>query len=203
MRLALARLFPRGDEHARDVMERYIARMSRIIGDMTDLVRLEQDALPLQLSRIDITQMLREIVDAYRPDAERRRVSLTLDGAMAPASVRGDAQRLLQVLSNVLDNALKFTPPDGVVRVSVTHKRTSIEVCVRDTGAGITAEMLPRVFDLYAGAIPPRGMGIGLTVARRILQLHDGDIAVFSEGLQKGTEVVIRLPLEPYNSAKG
>ena len=195
MRLALARFFPRGDEQAREVMERYIDRMSRIITDMTDLVRIEQDALALELSWIDITQTLREIVDAYAPDAQLRRVSLTLEGATAPTWVRADAQRLLQVLSNVLDNALKFTPADGIVLVSVEHKRSLLEVRVRDTGTGIAQEMLPKVFDLSTGAMPPRGMGIGLTVARRIVQMHNGDIAIFSEGAHKGTEVVITLPV--------
>lgn len=197
MRLALARFYPRGDEHARQVMERYIDRMSRIIGDMTDLVRIEQDALALELSWIDISQMLREIVDAYGPDAQLRHVSLVLQGATTPAWVKADAQRLLQVLSNVLDNALKFTPAEGTVLVSVTHKASSLEVRVRDTGTGITEEMLPRVFDLHTGASAPRGMGIGLTVARRIVQMHNGDIAIFSEGAQRGTEVVITLPSPP------
>lgn len=195
MRLALARFFPRGDEHARAVMERYIDRMSRIIGDMTDLVRIEQNSLTLELSWIDVTQMLREIVDAYVPDAQLRHVSLSLEGASAPAWVRADGQRLLQVLSNVLDNALKFTPAEGVVIVSVMPGRGSLEVRVRDTGTGITEEMLPKVFDMYAGARPPRSMGIGLTVARRIVQLHNGDIAIFSAGAHKGTEVVITLPV--------
>jgi anti-sigma regulatory factor (Ser/Thr protein kinase) len=176
-------------------MERYIDRMARIITDMTDLVRIEQDALALELTWIDIAQTLREIVDAYGPDAQLRRVSLTLEGGAAPVWVKADAQRLVQVLSNVLDNALKFTPADGIVLVSVIHKPMSLEVRVRDTGSGISEEMLPRVFDLYAGTTPPRGMGIGLTVARRIVQMHNGDIAIFSEGVHKGTEVVITLPV--------
>jgi signal transduction histidine kinase len=196
MRLALARQFPRGDEPAREVLERYIDRMTRIINDMTDFVRIEQDALSLETSWIDITQMLREIVDAYAPDAERRGVSLSLEGATAPAWINADAQRLVQVLSNVLDNALKFTPGDGRVSIVVTHGLTSLEVRVRDTGSGIAEEMLPGVFDLAAGAAPPRGMGIGLSVARRIVRMHNGDIAIFSEGADKGTEVVISLPVE-------
>ena len=175
-------------------MERYIDRMARIITDMTDLVRIEQDALALELTWIDISQTLREIVDAYGPDAELRRVSLTLEGCAAPAWVKADAQRLVQVLSNVLDNALKFTPAGGTVLVSVMRQPMSLEVRVRDTGSGISEEMLPRVFDLYAGTTPAGGMGIGLTVARRIVQMHNGDIAIFSEGVHKGTEVVITLP---------
>lgn len=194
MRLALVRFFPRDDEPAREVMERYIDRMARLITDMTDLVRIEQNALALNLTRIDITQMMREIVDAYGPDAKLRHVSLALEGAAAPAWIHADAQRLLQVLSNVIDNALKFTPADGTVLVSIIHTPTSLEVRVRDNGTGISEEMLPGVFDLYAGTTTPRGMGIGLTVARRIVQLHNGDIAIFSEGAQKGTEVVITLP---------
>jgi two-component system CheB/CheR fusion protein len=200
MRLALARYFPHGDEHGRAVMERHIDRMARIIADMTDLVRIDQDALALELSSIDIAQMLREIVDAYGPDAQARRVTLALEGADAPVWMRADALRLLQVLSNVLDNALKFTPPGGTVLVTGTHNGASLQVRVRDTGSGISEEMLPRVFDLFTGAMPPRGMGIGLTVARRIVQMHNGDIAVFSEGVQKGTEVVITLPASAGNS---
>ena len=194
MQLSLARFYPRGDEPERERLQRYIDRMTRIIGDMTDLVRIEQDALALELTSIDITEMLREVVDGYVPDAHLRRVSLTLEGATAPAWIEADAQRLLQVLSNVLENALKFTPADGIVLVSVIHKPAALEVRVRDTGTGISEDMLPRVFDLYAGAMPTRGMGIGLTVARRIVQMHNGDIAIFSDGVQKGTEVVITLP---------
>jgi signal transduction histidine kinase len=109
--------------------------------------------------------------------------------------VRADAHRLLQVISNVLDNALKFTPAGGAVQISVAHTAASLTIRVRDTGSGISEEFLPRVFDLYSGTDPPRGMGIGLTVARRIVQMHNGDIAVFSEGVEKGTEVVITLPV--------
>jgi signal transduction histidine kinase len=195
MRLALARLYPRGDEDARQVMERYIDRMSRIVSDMTDLVRIDQNQLALELASIDLTEMLREIVDAYAPDAQLRRLSLTLEGAATPAVVTADPQRLAQVLSNILDNALKFTPADGAVMVTVTRQAAAFEVRVRDTGTGISEEMLPRVFDLYAGSAL-RGMGIGLTVAHRIVRMHNGDIAIFSEGDHKGTEVVITLPVE-------
>lgn len=202
MRLAIARQFPRGDERGREVLERYIDRMSRIIADMTDLVRLEQDALALELSPVDVAVLLRETIDAYMPDAQLRHVKLTLEGGTEAAWVNADMRRLLQVFANVLDNALKFTPPDGAVLVSMTLRPASIEIRVRDTGTGITSELLPRVFDLYAGETTNGGMGIGLTVASCIVRLHHGDIAVHSDGAERGTQVVITLPLIAAHTAR-
>jgi signal transduction histidine kinase len=194
MRLSLARWFPRGDERGRAVMERYVDRMTRVIGDMSDLIRIERDGLALQLSRVDITQVLRDIVDAYLPDATGRHVALTLDCATIPVWVHADEQRLAQVLSNVLDNALKFTPIGGSVMMSFSHAGEILQIRVRDTGDGISAEKLPQVFELFASGTPPRGMGIGLTVARKIMALHCGAITVTSDGIDRGTEVVISLP---------
>jgi signal transduction histidine kinase len=194
MRLALVRFFPRGDEHARQVIERYIDRMARVVGDMGDLVRLEHNTLPLMRARVDLTQILRDVVDAFFPDAAARRVKLTLEMAASPQWLDADEQRLLQVFSNVVDNAIKFTPSDGSILVSVTRSGSSVEVRVKDTGRGISTEQLPRVFDLYATAAAPHGMGVGLTVARRVVELHGGSITVRSEGLDRGTEVIVLLP---------
>jgi signal transduction histidine kinase len=194
MRLALARWFPRGDEPGRAMMERYVERMSRVIGDMSDLIRIERDGLALQLSWLDITQVLRDIVDAYRFDATGRHVALSLEGAISPVWMQADEQRLVQVLSNILDNALKFTSIGGSVIVSLSQSDDMVQIRVRDTGSGISAETLPHVFELFAGGPPPRGMGIGLAVARKIVELHRGDIAVTSEGIDCGTEVVITMP---------
>src|SRR5262245_136800 len=194
MRLALARFFPRGDERAREVLERYLDRMARVVGDMADLVRLEQDALPLTPAWVDITQMLRDVVDAYLAEAALRKIKLTVEGVTTPIWLHGDEQRLLQVLANVLDNAIKFTPVEGSIQVMLTRDVGALVVRVRDTGCGINAEAMPKVFDLYATATTPRGMGIGLTVARRIVELHGGSIEVLSEGPDQGTEVVIVLP---------
>ena len=201
MRLALARYFPRGDERGREVMERYVDRMSRVVSDLADLIRLDRDELPLQLSWIDIAQMLREVVDAYVADAATRRVKLTLDGVVTPRWLKADEQRLLQVLSNVLDNALKFTPVGGTVLVKLTGDSQAVEINVRDTGRGISPDALPHVFDLFEGAATSPGLGIGLTVAKRIVELHKGSIAVRSDGIDCGTEVAITLPAEVASTA--
>jgi signal transduction histidine kinase len=151
---------------------------------------------------MDITHMLRDVVDAYLPDAAARRVKLTLEGTTAPLWIEADEQRLLQVLSNVIDNALKHTPVDGMVLVTLVGGVSAIDVRVRDTGHGIAADALAQVFDLYHTATAPRGMGIGLTIARRIVELHNGSIHVLSEGIDKGTEVVITLPVAGAASAR-
>lgn len=201
MRLALARYFPRGDERGREVMERYVDRMARVVSDLSDLIRIDQDAIVLQLSWLDITQLVREVVDAYLPDATSRRVKLTLEQAVTLRRVKADEQRLLQVLSNVLDNALKFTPVGGTVGVRLVGDSRSVEIAVRDTGRGINADTLPRVFDLFEGGESSRGLGIGLTVAKRIIELHNGSIDVRSDGIDRGTEVVIVLPAESASTA--
>jgi two-component system, chemotaxis family, CheB/CheR fusion protein len=195
MRLALVRFFPRGDEKAREVLERYIDRMARVVRDMSDLVQLEQGGLPLTLRRIDLAQLLRDVVDAYQPDAALHRIKLSVEGAASPASIEGDEQRLLQVLSNVLDNAIKFTPVDGSIQASLVRDDRSLYVRVRDSGHGISPEFIPRAFDLYASSTTSRGTGIGLAVARRIIELHRGSIHLLSEGTDRGTEVVIVLPV--------
>lgn len=194
MTLAVSRYFPQPDDPCRRDIERYIGRMTRLINDMGDLVQIERGSLTVERRWLDITQLTRDVVDAYVVDAMARRISLTLEGATSPLWVIADAQRMLQVLSNVLDNALKFTPPHGSIQIDLVDKGASVQMRVRDDGRGISAERLPNVFDLYAGATASHGMGIGLTVARRIIELHDGSITVLSEGLNKGTEVVITLP---------
>lgn len=194
MRLGLARHFPRGDEPARLLFERYIDRIARVVGEANDFIRIEQDALILQRSRLDLVRLVREVADAYGPDAAARHVRLSLELTLATAALEADEHRLLQVLSNVVENALKFTPSGGAVVVTLSRRADTIDVRVRDTGRGIRADLLPKVFELYASASPERGLGIGLAVARRIVELHGGTISISSEGEGQGTEVLIRLP---------
>src|SRR5262249_59702136 len=108
--------------------------------------------------------------------------------------------RLEQIVTNLLDNAAKYTAPKGHIAVTASREENDVVLRVRDTGVGISAEMLPRVFDLFAQGDPSLahsqgGLGIGLTLVRRLVELHGGMVTVHSEGLGRGTEVVVRLPL--------
>ena len=133
-------------------------------------------------------------------DARRHRVAVSLPEE--PLSLEGDAARLTQVVTNLLDNAAKFTPLGGEIAVSGYREDSVIVLRVRDTGVGIAPEMLPLVFDLCAQAdrsLPhaEEGLGVGLTLARILVELHGGTIAAHSEGPGRGSEFVVRLPIVP------
>jgi signal transduction histidine kinase len=116
-----------------------------------------------------------------------------------PLSLEADAFRLTQVVANLLDNAAKFTPPGGEISVAGSHEANEIVLRVRDTGVGISAEMLPLVFDLCAqterSVSHTEGLGVGLTLARILVELHGGRLSAHSEGAGQGSEFVVRLPI--------
>ena len=193
MRMALARHL----EHepiAREALERYIARMVRLTDDLIDFIRTEHDSLELRREWIDLHAFLLGLLEEYRSTFDGRKVRLSV---IAPTGVRlsADPQRLLQVFSNLLDNALKFTAAGGAVVVEGTTSPREVIVTVRDTGRGLTADLLPRILELPTNLSSPHGLGIGLAVARRIVELHGGHIGVHSDGPGRGTEARVSLPL--------
>src|SRR5256884_4861150 len=126
--------------------------------------------------------------------------SLTISLPEEPIWLEADATRLEQIVTNLLDNAAKYTPPKGHIAVMASLEENGVVLRVRDTGVGISSEMLPRVFDLFAQGDPSLahsqgGLGIGLTMVQKLVDLHGGTVTVHSEGLGRGTEVVVRLPL--------
>ena len=194
MRMSLARHLPEADSPAREGLERYINRMSRLIDDLIDFIRLERDALELQREWIEIDRLLTELADEYGSSFEGRHVRLSLRTTAPGAWINADAQRLIQVFSNLFDNALKFTPAGGSVTIDVHTAGGTVEVRIRDTGRGIPADLLARALELPIDLSSPQGPGIGLCVARRIIELHGGTIALRSDGPGRGAEVVVGLP---------
>jgi CheY-like chemotaxis protein len=142
--------------------------------------------------------ILRQAVDVAAPLASsvEHRLDLELSEDVLP--VQGDETRLIQVVGNLINNAIKYTNPGGQIRVSATQSSTQVVISVRDNGRGITAEMLPRVFDLFAQGEPgmraQTGLGIGLALAKQIVELHGGGIEVQSEGVGRGSEFRVLLP---------
>ena len=139
-------------------------------------------------------------VQTSRALIEAQGHSLTISLPEEPIWLEADATRLEQILTNLLDNAAKYTPPKGHIAVMASREENDVLLRVRDTGLGISPEMLPRVFDLFAQADPSLahsqgGLGIGLTLVRRLVELHGGTVTAHSEGLGQGTEIVVRLPL--------
>lgn len=174
------------------------ARLQRLASDLSELSRAEEGALALHLQRIDVGELALACADRLRPQFDDKHVDL--ETRIEPGlPVDGDPDRITQVLTNLLGNALTYTPPGGRVVVSTRRDHGLVVVAVTDTGIGLTAEDLPLVFDRFyrvAGPErPPGGSGIGLTIARGIARAHGGDVSVTSPGLGQGSTFLLSLPL--------
>jgi signal transduction histidine kinase len=183
-----------------DVIERNARVQSRLIDDMLDTSRIVAGKLRLEMATVDITHVVDRAIEAIRPAAERKRVSLAAEIDRGLPMAAGDHERLQQVLANVLSNAVKFTPEGGDVRVRACRQGSGACITVKDSGAGIAPEFLPHVFDRFrqGESGPARthgGLGIGLALARNLVELHGGTIEAHSDGPGKGATFVIRLPI--------
>ncbi|MSP60914.1 MAG: response regulator [Myxococcales bacterium] len=181
-----------------EVVRRNAERLLRLIDDLLDLARLEVGGLRLNVGVVDLHALTEQVVEAFRPAAEVKSVGLTLSGEGPAAPVFGDPHRLEMVITNLIGNALKFTPAGGAIRVRVERHGEGVGLVVEDTGPGIAVEELPRIFERFyqvEGSARRRhgGAGIGLALAKELIDLHGGRITVESE-LGKGTAFRLWLP---------
>jgi PAS domain S-box-containing protein len=183
-----------------DVIDRQVDHMSRLLDDLLDISRITRGSLALRKQPLLVTDYLRAAVEATRPfiEAKAHRVDVALPDS-ASLYVDADPVRLLQIFSNLLTNAAKYTDAHGWIRVSARVIDAQIEVSVRDNGIGITADVLPRVFDMFSQATSALersegGLGIGLSLVRGLVLLHDGSIEARSDGAGCGSEFLVRLP---------
>ena len=183
-----------GGERAREVIERQLHQISRIIDDLLDATRIVRGQVPLDLGPHDLSSILRRSVETVNAAAAERGLQLTADIPNDPVPVSCDASRLEQVFVNVLSNAVRYTRSGGV-SVSVRTARGASTISIRDTGEGIPADRLPRIFDLFVRGTGSEGLGIGLAVARALIEAHGGAIEAHSEGAGKGSEFVVVLPM--------
>jgi len=184
---------------ASEVIERQVRHMARLLNDLLDVGRISTGKMKLDMRRIDLATVLDAAIEASRPIIERYRHTFEVIPPSEPVFLTGDAERLAQVFSNLLSNSAKYTNPGG--RLCLTAKKQAEEavVSVSDVGVGIAAEKLPHVFDLFYQADEgfertKGGLGIGLSLAKRLVEMHSGTIEAFSEGLGKGSEFKVRLP---------
>jgi CheY-like chemotaxis protein len=187
---------------ARDVVERHTGHLTRLLDDLLDVSRLTRGKIELHKETVTLQMVVAEALETTRGFIDPRGHVESVSLPDTPLWFEADPTRITQVVSNLLDNAAKYTPRDG--RISVAGYRDGGEVVlrVRDSGIGIAPEMLPRVFDLFAQSDRPPadaagGLGVGLTLARTLTELHDGTITVESEGPGRGSEFVVRLPVGP------
>jgi signal transduction histidine kinase/FixJ family two-component response regulator len=185
----------------RGVIRRQGRVLARLVDDLLDVARVTSGKIHLRLDRVDLPDLVRRAVDAVGVQAERRRIDIRCEvAAAAGAATMGDATRLEQVLSNLLSNALKYTPAGGTIDVRLAVEGNQAVMSVSDTGIGIEPEVLPHIFDLFRQADralnrSAGGLGLGLTLARSLVELHGGSIAAASPGLGRGSTFSVRLNL--------
>ncbi len=202
IRYAVAMLRQPGDEAARaqaiEVIGRQSAHMARLLDDLLDMSRVTRNVVALRREVLDLRGVVRQALEAVQPLYRERAHRVVLSLPDEPVPVDGDPTRLQQVLGNLLDNAAKYSPVPGEVRVDVTSDGETAQVVVTDRGIGIAQERQAGVFELFTridepGA--PSGLGIGLAVSRQLMQLHEGSVSVESEGLGHGSRFIVRLPV--------
>jgi len=182
------------------VLDRQIGVMVRLVDDLLDVSRITSGKIDLRKERLDLTAIARSALEANRTFFREKGVELTIAAPVEPVPVDGDSVRLEQVLSNLLNNAAKFTPPGGKVLLAVEHQGDEAVVRVRDSGIGIAPDILPDIFGMFVqgdleAARYHGGLGIGLSLVKRLAELHGGSAAASSAGLGQGSEFVVRLPL--------
>jgi PAS domain S-box-containing protein len=183
---------------ARRMIERQLAHMARLLDDLLDVSRITRGTLEIRRDTLDLRATLRHAIDAARPLAEAVEHDIRADLPGDPLPVSGDETRLLQVVGNIIDNAIKFTNPGGKIFVSGAIDGAMIVASVRDTGRGISPEMLPNIFDMFVRGEPnsqaQSGLGIGLALAKQMIELHGGRIEAHSDGPRRGSEFRVLLP---------
>jgi PAS domain S-box-containing protein len=184
---------------ARAIIDRQLTHMVRLIDDLLDLSRITRGRLELRTARIALATVLENALEASRPHIEQSGHRLEVDLPVQPVYLEADSVRLAQVFINLLNNAAKYSEHGGTIRLSARRDGTDVVVTVSDTGIGIAAEHLPHLFDSFSHVAPVTGyseggLGIGLSLARSLVELHGGRIEAASEGPHKGSRFSVRLP---------
>jgi signal transduction histidine kinase/ActR/RegA family two-component response regulator len=189
----------RDAEWARESIGRQLSHMTRLLDDLLDISRVTLGKIQLQVAPVNVGQVIANAVEATRPLIDSGAHQLTVRLPEASPVIRGDAVRLTQVVANLINNAAKYTARGGRIDVAVDQEGPDVRVSVRDNGIGIAADSLERIFDLFS-QLPggheraQGGLGVGLTLARRLVEMHGGNVEARSEGPNRGTEIVVRLP---------
>jgi signal transduction histidine kinase len=196
----------RGDDaraaRARDVIERQVRHLSRLVDDLLDVTRITRGRVVLHRERLDLARLVHDTVEDHRATFEAAALALDVRLPPVPVPVDGDPTRLAQVVGNLLSNSAKFTPPGGNVSVRLEDDGADVTLLVRDTGEGVDPEVLPRMFEPFSQADRSLartrgGLGLGLAIVKGLVELHGGKVAASSAGRGAGTEVAVRLPRAP------
>ena len=201
---------------AGEIIERQVRHMARLIDDLLDVSRINSGKIQLRKERVILADVVKRAVESVEPLMKTRRHELTVSLPPEPVRLHADPTRLEQVLSNLLNNAAKYTPEGGHIALEVEpplpelgrNGPAEVVIVVRDDGVGIPEDMLERIFDLFAqvgrslNSASQWGLGIGLALVRRLVEMHGGSVKAYSEGPDKGSQLVVRLPAEASASSR-
>ena len=185
---------------AHDTIERQLTQMVRLVDDLLDLNRITHDRLELRRSEVELSSVIQQAVEVARPLIDSAGHNLTIDLPPEPIFLNADQTRLAQLFGNLLNNSCKYTRPNGEITLSVKRRDEEVAVTVKDNGAGIPPEKLDSIFDMFmqvdrTAEQSQGGLGIGLTLVKRLTEMHGGSIEAKSDGAGQGSEFVVRLPI--------
>ena len=185
---------------SRGVIERQLKHLIRLVDDLLDVSRIARGKIVLVSERVNVADVVAAASETVQPLLEQKRQSLELNNEATDLFVRGDPVRLSQVVGNLLHNAAKYTGEAGRIVLTTRANDGRAEICVRDSGIGISADSMPHIFELFTQIPSERvntsgGLGIGLALVRALVELHGGEIIAASDGLDRGSEFTVRLPL--------
>ena len=184
----------------RAIIDRQVRHLSRLVDDLLDVARITQGKITLRQEAVDLAVAIAAAIETVQPALERKRHTLTVKQPDAPLYILGDNVRLSQVFANLLSNASKYSPEEGEIAIETEQFGDEVRIVVRDKGIGIAPDMLPHIFDLFVQSETSLersegGLGIGLPLAKTLVELQGGRVEAFSAGPQTGSEFVVRLPL--------
>jgi PAS domain S-box-containing protein len=190
---------PEITEQARKMMERQVLQMVRLVDDLLDVSRISRGKIELRKERVLLSDVIQSAVETSWPLIEDGGHCFSLHVPQDPVWLNADPTRMAQVIANLLNNAAKYTPNGGNIRLSAEQTADQLQIRVRDNGIGIPAEMRHRIFEMFAQVSDTNnrgfgGLGIGLTLVKRLVEMHNGDVEVHSAGADQGSEFIVRLP---------
>ena len=195
-------------ENVSNIIARQVTHMASLVDDLLDVSRVTRGMIEVKLEVLDIRQTILDAVEQVSPQINARRQKLVITTPPEPAVVQADKKRVVQIITNLLTNAAKYTPEGGHLQLKLTLLQNEIVISVEDNGAGMAPEFIPQAFELFAQAArtPDRsqgGLGLGLALVKNLVELHGGQVACSSEGLGKGSRFTVRLPRPQLDNDKG
>jgi signal transduction histidine kinase/ActR/RegA family two-component response regulator len=183
-----------------DIIKRQVTHLTRLVDDLLDVSRITQGRIQLQRQPLELSSIISQAMESVEPLLRDKRHKIIIASNLQPLHVDGDSARLVQCVANLLTNAAKYTDPGGEVRVELRSEQSSAVISVTDNGVGITKELLPRIFELFVQSDrsldrSEGGLGIGLSIVQRLVEMHDGKVTAASAGPGLGSTFEIRLPL--------